>query len=210
MSLSDRTPGYRNRSQVPPMSGRPSKRAKVVPGRPFLQMDGAADAGDPGAYDQDVDVFRGGACHSPDPRKAWRRLLIVRATGRRSWFSCLNAGRLPGSTACRSSGSSQHGPVRRSLYGVSAPTTTLPPELRLTHLRQLEAEAIHIMREVVAQFERPVMMYSIGKDSTVLLHLARKAFFPGKIPFPAAPRGHHLEVPGDDRVPRPYGRRPGS
>ena len=63
-------------------------------------------------------------------------------------------------------------------------TTTLPPELRLTHLKQLEAESIHIIREVVSQFERPVMMYSIGKDSSVLLHLARKAFFPGKIPFP--------------------------
>ena len=63
-------------------------------------------------------------------------------------------------------------------------TATLPPELRLTHLKQLEAESIHIMREVVSQFERPVMLYSIGKDSSVLLHLARKAFHPGKIPFP--------------------------
>ncbi len=63
-------------------------------------------------------------------------------------------------------------------------TATLPPELRLTHLKQLEAESIHIIREVVTQFERPVMLYSIGKDSSVLLHLARKAFAPGKIPFP--------------------------
>jgi len=63
-------------------------------------------------------------------------------------------------------------------------TTKLPLELRLTHLRQLEAEGIHILREVVAQFERPVMLYSIGKDSSVLLHLARKAFYPGRIPFP--------------------------
>jgi sulfate adenylyltransferase subunit 2 len=55
---------------------------------------------------------------------------------------------------------------------------------RLTHLRQLEAEGIHIIREVVAQCERPVMLYSIGKDSSVMLHLARKAFFPGSIPFP--------------------------
>ncbi len=54
----------------------------------------------------------------------------------------------------------------------------------LTHLRQLEAEAIHIIREVAAEFENPVMMYSIGKDSMVMLHLARKAFFPGKVPFP--------------------------
>ena len=63
-------------------------------------------------------------------------------------------------------------------------TATMPPELRLTHLKQLEAEAIHIIREVVAQFDKPVMLYSIGKDSSVLLHLARKAFHPGKIPFP--------------------------
>jgi len=56
--------------------------------------------------------------------------------------------------------------------------------MRRTHLQQLEAEAIHVMREVVAQFERPVMLYSIGKDSSVLLHLARKAFHPGGIPFP--------------------------
>ena len=54
----------------------------------------------------------------------------------------------------------------------------------LTHLRMLEAESIHILREVVASFERPVMLYSIGKDSTVLLHLARKAFHPAKPPFP--------------------------
>ncbi|MFW2381518.1 MAG: sulfate adenylyltransferase subunit CysD [Acidimicrobiales bacterium] len=66
----------------------------------------------------------------------------------------------------------------------TSPPATLPSELRLTHLKQLEAEAIHIMREVVAQFEKPVMLYSIGKDSSVLLHLARKAFSPGKIPFP--------------------------
>ncbi len=54
----------------------------------------------------------------------------------------------------------------------------------LTHLQQLEAESIQIFREVAAEFENPVMLYSIGKDSSVLLHLARKAFYPGKIPFP--------------------------
>jgi sulfate adenylyltransferase subunit 2 len=54
----------------------------------------------------------------------------------------------------------------------------------LTHLRQLEAESIHIIREVVAEFEKPVMLYSIGKDSSVLLHLARKAFYPARPPFP--------------------------
>ena len=58
------------------------------------------------------------------------------------------------------------------------------PDYTITHLRQLEAESIHIMREVAAEFSNPVMLYSIGKDSSVLLHLARKAFHPGKIPFP--------------------------
>jgi sulfate adenylyltransferase subunit 2 len=55
---------------------------------------------------------------------------------------------------------------------------------RLTHLQSLEAEAIHILREVVAEVERPVMLYSIGKDSAVMLHLAKKAFWPGPLPFP--------------------------
>ena len=54
----------------------------------------------------------------------------------------------------------------------------------LSHLRRLEAESIHILREVAAEFERPVMLYSIGKDSSVMLRLAQKAFFPGPIPFP--------------------------
>jgi sulfate adenylyltransferase subunit 2 len=66
----------------------------------------------------------------------------------------------------------------------AASVAAVPPELRLTHLQQLEAESIHIIREVIAQCERPVMMYSIGKDSSVMLHLARKAFFPGALPFP--------------------------
>ena len=57
-------------------------------------------------------------------------------------------------------------------------------EHRLTHLKQLEAESIHIIREVAAEFENPVMLYSIGKDSAVMLHLALKAFYPGKPPFP--------------------------
>jgi sulfate adenylyltransferase subunit 2 len=57
-------------------------------------------------------------------------------------------------------------------------------DLRLTHLRQLESESIHILREVVAEFERPVMLYSIGKDSSVMVHLAKKAFHRGKLPFP--------------------------
>ena len=55
---------------------------------------------------------------------------------------------------------------------------------RLSHLRKLEAESIYILREAVAEFSHPVMMYSIGKDSSVMLRLAQKAFYPGKIPFP--------------------------
>ena len=55
---------------------------------------------------------------------------------------------------------------------------------RLNHLQTLEAESISILREAVAEFARPVMLYSIGKDSSVMLRLAQKAFYPGKIPFP--------------------------
>ncbi len=58
------------------------------------------------------------------------------------------------------------------------------PDYSLTHLKQLEAESIHIIREVVAEFQKPVMLYSVGKDSAVLVHLARKAFAPAKPPFP--------------------------
>ncbi len=57
-------------------------------------------------------------------------------------------------------------------------------ERTLTHLRVLEAESIHIIREVAAEFQKPVMLYSIGKDSSVMVRLAQKAFYPGKIPFP--------------------------
>jgi sulfate adenylyltransferase subunit 2 len=62
------------------------------------------------------------------------------------------------------------------------PATLVPR--RLNHLKALEAESIHILREAAAEFARPVMLYSIGKDSSVMLRLAQKAFFPGKIPFP--------------------------
>ena len=79
----------------------------------------------------------------------------------------------------------------------------------LTHIKQLEAESIHIIREVAAEFERPVLLYSIGKDSSVLLHLARKAFFPGRLPFPLL----HVDttwkfremIAFRDRVAREYG-----
>ena len=55
---------------------------------------------------------------------------------------------------------------------------------RMTHLKQLEAESIHIIREVAAEFDNPVMLYSVGKDSAVMLHLAMKAFYPAPPPFP--------------------------
>ena len=62
----------------------------------------------------------------------------------------------------------------------------------LSHLQRLEAEAIHVMREVVAEADKPVMLYSIGKDSTVMLHLAMKAFWPAPPPFPLL----HIDSPG--------------
>ena len=55
---------------------------------------------------------------------------------------------------------------------------------QLTHLKRLEAESVHIIREVIAEFDNPAMLYSVGKDSSVMLHLAQKAFFPAKPPFP--------------------------
>jgi sulfate adenylyltransferase subunit 2 len=64
------------------------------------------------------------------------------------------------------------------------PPANAPSPQRLNHLRLLEAESIHILREVASEFERPVMLYSIGKDSSVMLRLAQKAFYPGPIPFP--------------------------
>lgn len=65
-----------------------------------------------------------------------------------------------------------------------APPRSAAPARALSHLERLEAESIHILREVVAECERPVMLYSIGKDSSVLLHLALKAFYPAPLPFP--------------------------
>ncbi len=86
--------------------------------------------------------------------------------------------------------------LREPPQTVSGPQATVPPVARattpsgstnhmtLTHLQRLEAESIHIMREVVAEADNPVMLYSIGKDSAVMLHLAMKAFYPAKPPFP--------------------------
>src|SRR3954452_13180604 len=67
---------------------------------------------------------------------------------------------------------------------LAPPTAPLLDGSRLTHLRALEAESIHILREVVAEFANPVMLYSIGKDSSVMVRLAQKAFHPGRLPFP--------------------------
>ena len=61
---------------------------------------------------------------------------------------------------------------------------SMKEEYKLSHLKELEAESIHIIREVAAEFENPVMLYSIGKDSSVMVRLAEKAFAPGKVPFP--------------------------
>jgi len=85
---------------------------------------------------------------------------------------------------------SHHCPTMNFAYPspVFAPSGGLPNGCwrmrQLTHLERLEAESIHILRETVAEAEKPVMLYSIGKDSSVMLHLARKAFFPGPLPFP--------------------------
>ena len=66
------------------------------------------------------------------------------------------------------------------------------PATRLDHLQWLEAEAIYILREVVAECRSPVLLYSIGKDSSILLHLAAKAFYPGRIPFPVLPQSAEI------------------
>ena len=77
------------------------------------------------------------------------------------------------------------------------------------HLAQLEAESIHIMREVAGSPSKPVMLYLIGKDSSVMLHLAMKAFWPSKTAIPATAQRYDLEVDGNDRVSRSAGRRAG-
>ncbi len=77
-----------------------------------------------------------------------------------------------------------HLTVPEAHFQIESTASRMAPEKRLSHLRLLEAESIHILREVAAEFERPVMLYSIGKDSSVMLRLAQKAFFPAPIPFP--------------------------
>ena len=87
-------------------------------------------------------------------------------------------------------------------------------DYKLSHLQELEAESIHIIREVAAEFENPVMLYSIGKDSSVMVRLAEKAFAPGKVPFPEqkpfrpdvpkpmSPCRYYTASP-DSRIPQP-------
>src|SRR3982751_6752403 len=78
---------------------------------------------------------------------------------------------------------------------VQVPYAPHPMDYELTHLRTLEAESIHIIREVAAEFERPCLLFSGGKDSVVMLHLAVKAFFPAKVPFPImhVDTGHNFD-----------------
>ncbi len=75
-------------------------------------------------------------------------------------------------------------PLREIELNLSEPKPIVDQTSRLNHLKMLEAESIFILREAAAEFARPVMLYSIGKDSSVMLRLAQKAFYPGKIPFP--------------------------
>lgn len=93
----------------------------------------------------------------------------------------------------------------------SAPAQTRAGQYELSHLRALEAEAIHIIREVAAEFERPVLLFSGGKDSIVMLHLAIKAFAPGRLPFPVmhVDTGHNFEevIATRDALVEKYGLR---
>src|SRR5438874_2484285 len=106
-----------------------------------------------------------------------------------------------------------HEAGRAAAAGAGTHATTgsaAPAAAALTHLQRLEAESIHILREVVAECERPVMLYSVGKDSAVMLHLAVKAFYPAPPPFPLL----HVDTTWKframyefrDRMVRPRGR----
>ncbi len=89
-----------------------------------------------------------------------------------------------------------------------APASARPEAVRLPdRLQRLEDESIHIIREVMAQFNNPVMLYSTGKDSSVMPHLARKAFHPGPVPFPLLHIDTTWKFFRDDRLPGPDGRR---
>ena len=123
------------------------------------------------------------------PRLSLDRLRALHARGRAGeperagrWWWEDEARRNAGCTATRRFRSC--GAAARSCRHERRPFDRRRCAGRLTHLQRLEAESIHIMREVAAECENPVMLYSIGKDSSVLLHLARKAFYPGRLPFP--------------------------
>ena len=95
---------------------------------------------------------------------------------------------------------------RRPLDALVGPLPRRGARMSVSELDRLEAESIHVMREVAAELERPVLLFSGGKDSIVLLRLAEKAFRPGAVPVPGPPRRHRPQLPRGDRVPRPPGR----
>jgi sulfate adenylyltransferase subunit 2 len=103
------------------------------------------------------------------------------ALGDPSFVSDLRKGRSPSTRTMDRVRAWMNGQVKPQS---PAPAKPVLPQQRLTHLQRLEAESIHIIREVAAECEKPVMLYSIGKDSAVMLHLAMKAFYPSKPPFP--------------------------
>src|SRR5260370_2466728 len=90
--------------------------------------------------------------------------------------------------------------------GMAATKPATPAVRRLNHLQALEAESIYILREAAAEFAHPVMLYSIGKDSSVMLRLAQKAFYPGKIPFPLLHFNTNYKFPDIISFHNPYPR----
>ena len=101
------------------------------------------------------------------------------------------------------------GPGQDGMRVAHMSTTILSPHhptIALDHLSALESEAIHIMREVAGEFERPALLFSGGKDSVVMLHVAIKAFHPARVPFTLRARRHRTQLPGGPGVPRRHGR----
>ena len=110
---------------------------------------------------------------------------------------------LPATGSGYASRSTPHGRAEISL--TANREHKLPRDQHLTHLDRLEAESIHIIREVLAEAENPVMLYSVGKDSSVMLHLAREGVLPEPTALSALARRHTLEVSGNVRLPGPHG-----